>query len=599
MRTLVRAATKPSAGRQRGFSFITFVIGLLLAVGTVFAFNLIMKTVRPTGQVEKTEAHFVRISDALVAYVTQNGRLPCPAAPNALDGRANPETATTACASAAGIVPWGTLGLPQDAVLDGWNRLISYRVLDGNTGLTQAEGASMVNCDLALPYGPDVLPGNGLCRTDHQNLAKQFLSGKGIVVDQAGNLNNGVAFVLISHGESGLGAYVPGGSRLAMPASAAELANTAAVGPFKQLAHSNPGTDPAAAGHFDDRLQWMRIEDLIRKSGLTARDWPQAGGAQITASTLANMDSTGAGHFNATTRPGGESFSAATTTDTGGGAIPTLSFGAGLTNNFANCAWWPTPFRIVSGGDTFALRLYIEFAVADSSRSGFPNDFGGFVTGFLPAIVAGVPTTINTSLCGNPDPVNTRDLGWDNAGVGNLPSSRFGTEYDARTNPAYSDPSSLNHVAFVQDGTRHGFNASGCSGLSNSYSFADFEQKQPDCYRGSGNTWLRDGLNRFHRLRVEVSTRQSACSDGTKITTWFIPEGTCPDGSTDPLCVAAKSLSAAFQPESPPSAVIKLERCLPASSGIHDQLYFGITASNGRASAQPAVYFRNLAASVF
>ena len=100
-----------------------------------------------------------------------------------------------------------------------------------------------VDCDIGLPFGPEDLPATGLCRPDHLNLEKQYLANKGLIVNDSGNLVNGVAFVLISHGESGFGGYALGGTQLQLPASTAEMANTGAVGTFQQLAHSNPGID--------------------------------------------------------------------------------------------------------------------------------------------------------------------------------------------------------------------------------------------------------------------------------------------------------------------------------------------------------------------
>ena len=167
------------------------MVGFLLAVATVFAANLIFRTERGAAAAEVTQANMTRIREAVVAYVALNQRLPCPAAPT--DGRAAPETATTItdpCASPSGVVPWRTLGLTEESALDGWNRLISYRVLDGATGLTQADGASMVNCDTKVPYGADVLPANGLCTTPvgpevgSQESGQPILEGQGAADQQ-------------------------------------------------------------------------------------------------------------------------------------------------------------------------------------------------------------------------------------------------------------------------------------------------------------------------------------------------------------------------------------------------------------------------------
>ena len=67
---------------------------------------------------------------------------------------AAPTTATppaTLCTFRNGTVPWVTLGLSADDAVDAWGRKISYRVYDGPTGMTQALGASMSDCDTVEP----------------------------------------------------------------------------------------------------------------------------------------------------------------------------------------------------------------------------------------------------------------------------------------------------------------------------------------------------------------------------------------------------------------------------------------------------------------
>lgn len=577
------------------------VVGMILATAVVFATNLIMRTSRPSGQVEVTRTNFDKINTALIAFVTVNGRLPCPAKPGAVDGKADPDSATTNCGTPGGVVPWGTLGISAETAMDGWNRLISYRVLDGSRGLTQADGASMVNCDTYRPYSVDPLPGTGLCKADHSNLASQFLANKGLVINNDGTLVNGAAFVLISHGESGFGAYFSGGQRLQLPAGTAEVANTGTASPFYLSAHSPPGTDPATAGHFDDILVWMRIEDLVKKSGLTARDWPDPKALEISAATLSNMNTTSSDRFNASTATSGETF-AATTSVSNGQSTATMAFGSGLTNQFANCAWWPTPFQIFNGVDRFTLRMYLEFSVADISRAGgTTNDFGGFVIGFLPyRSSAGVNTVIDPTLCG--DDVFVRNIGWANEGSsGNLPSPRFGIEFDPRPNTVIPNDPANNHLAVDFNGTRHDdVDASRC--FSSAYRHHLGDTNYPQCYTANSDQWLRDGLNKFHRMRIEISAYDAACAGGPRMQAWVIPETICPDGSVDALCVSSRSLADGFAPIDPlPPEVVMLNRCIdaPSPSNLYDQLYFGITAANGRASTAPALYLRNLGAGIY
>lgn len=573
------------------------MVGFLAAAAVISVATLLMSGERTSKAVEVTQRSLERINQALVAYVALNGRLPCPA--GVADGKAAPETATNTCTSGAGIVPWRTLGLTEDIALDGWNRLISYRVLDGATGLTQTDGASMVNCDTKLPYGAEVLPANGLCRTDHKNLDTQYLKSKGLVVSDNSTLINGVAFVLISHGESGSGAYQPSGIQTPLPTSAHELANTAAGGTYYRDIHSAPGTDPGNNQHFDDILTWMTISDVVRKSGLSARDWSPTEVPAITAASMQNMNTTGQGHFNVASGSNG-SFSA-TTTSSSSGTTATLAFGAGASSVYSSCSWWPTPFLLYNSADRFTLSLYLEFAISSTSRGN--TDFGGFLIGFLPSISsAGVTTVINNNLCGEDG--RSRNLGWAydpsvSEDPGNLPSPRFGVELDSYSGSGVNDPD-YNHLAVDFDGTTHNnILASNCSSFPDSY---HTNNGTADCYTSGSDAWLRNGLQKFHRMRIEVTPRDTTCpsSYSSRLKAWVIPETVCPDGSADAFCTAAKTVSTAFSPSLPLTAgVIALDRCIAAPAiNLFDQLYFGIMATN-RSGTSAAVYFRNLDATAY
>ena len=392
-----------------------------------------------------------------------------------------------------------------------------------------------------------------------------------------------------------------------MPASAHELANTAAGSPFFQDTHSAPGIEPSNAGHFDDILAWVTITDLISKSGLTARDWPGSTPPAITGETLQNMNTTGAGHFNAT----GDATHTFTATTTGSGPDPdTLSFGdAGASSIYSSCAWWPTSFRLFNSVDRFTLSMYLEFAVADTSRG--TTDFGGFLVGFLPyQSSAGVDTVISNTLCG--EDRFARNLGWAyDASVtpaserGNLPSPRFGIEYDAFPNsgPNYLDPP-YNHLAVDFDGTKHNdVLAADCLNTGDTYQYDGGNSQSPQCYTSSSNAWLRSGLSKFHRLRLEVTPRDSTCTspDSSRIKVWIFPESICTDGTSDPTCRATSAVTQPFAPILPlATGVVALNRCIPASipGSLFDQLYFGIMASN-RSGVSPAIYFRNLDAAAY
>ncbi len=270
-----REATKLAVHKQRGATVLLFIVGMFLTMATIFAVKLLVPAQRGAKHSEVTDANLLAIQQAVVAYVALNGHLPCPANPAAAnDGVSDPVPPNSTCNSPAGVVPWTTLGLAPDLVLDGWNRRISYRVFQGATGLTQAGGASMANCDTNLPVAPAPLAPGDLCTLAHTNLDTQFLAGKGLQVNDSGNLISGIAYLLISHGESGYGAYLPGGGRVQLPTAGDELTNTGAASPYFRKPHSDAGIDPTAAAHFDDVLAWVTISELAARSGVEARDWP-------------------------------------------------------------------------------------------------------------------------------------------------------------------------------------------------------------------------------------------------------------------------------------------------------------------------------------
>jgi hypothetical protein len=190
-----------------------------------------------------------------------------------------------------GIVPWNALGLTQAQVTDEWGRMISYRVFDGVFGLTQDMGASALNCSNNILPASAVAPtANGLCdtaslplRTLHTPATPTFITDlatpydKGLVVNDFGTVENHVAFVLISHGPSGLGGYMPTGNRM-MPlpvAGALDYPNTQSFpSTFSRQAVSNPSFSPGTIGHYDDSVTYVTIAELLRSANQDARSWP-------------------------------------------------------------------------------------------------------------------------------------------------------------------------------------------------------------------------------------------------------------------------------------------------------------------------------------
>jgi hypothetical protein len=272
---------RPVRNPRGSRGLVTVLVVLLLAAFAV-AFLFFGAMGHPSKLVDASTADaasFRKLGDALARFVMLNRRLPCPASGTAHTGAEDPQASatdftqgTTTCNSPSGVVPWQVLGLSQADALDPWGRYVSYRVFDGATGFTRTNGISVGDC-----INESTLTGysTGSCATTHENTLGDFFSGKGITVNDFGTANTGIAYVLISMGETGNGAYYPGASAPnTMPSgSSKEFLNAGSAGTYWTLAASSPQTDALDANHFDDALSYATAFD-VATAAKSARPWP-------------------------------------------------------------------------------------------------------------------------------------------------------------------------------------------------------------------------------------------------------------------------------------------------------------------------------------
>ena len=277
------------ARSQRGASGVFVVIVLLLALAAIGAVIMFQRGTDQVANVNETRAKLALAATAVEQYTSTALRLPCPADPTLDTGDEVPPAAGK-CGNNTGTIPWRTIGLRRDDSIDAWGRKLSFRVYNPNAGggsLVQANGASMVNCypDTAAGGGTD---GNGLCKADHTTSSFDFLAGKGLKLTDYGTVHNDTAFVVISHGATGLGGYTVSGIQLAN-ASGDELFNTRATGPFSIDPFSGPDVPAGAPSFFDDLLVYRSVADLAAHANLGPRNWPApvTAAATLDAATLA------------------------------------------------------------------------------------------------------------------------------------------------------------------------------------------------------------------------------------------------------------------------------------------------------------------------
>lgn len=230
---------------------LAMVATLLITVAVTLSIRMLDAATAKTGQAVELESRMQRIKDALIQFAMLNRRLPCPANGALANdpGTAAPTGPVNACTAnqAAGVIPWAELGIPREMSIDPWGRKITYRVFQGVTGMTRLNG---VGCGATHP-----LPCTGAALLTVQRASPPNITD--------------AAFVLVSHGASGLGARLPEGAQMPLPAAAnlAERNNYANAGPFSDIPHTGPSVDPAATAHFDDIVHFVTLNALATAVG--------------------------------------------------------------------------------------------------------------------------------------------------------------------------------------------------------------------------------------------------------------------------------------------------------------------------------------------
>ena len=234
--------------RQQGFSLIEIsLVVVIMAIigGSILA---LLSTQQSSARTSATHTKQDAVKQALINFVGQNRRLPCPAVatlaagtPNYGREATNPGTCTSATIigatsnrNARGIVPWVALGLSDEATLDGYNRRFTYQVLLSETNLNAAT-LSGLRGNITLHSATPTAGGN---QTNAGRLATA---------------------VIVSHGNNGFGAYLPQtGVLMALPTGADELENTDNDVAFMQKDFSGSTTNP-----YDDIVLALSPADLL------------------------------------------------------------------------------------------------------------------------------------------------------------------------------------------------------------------------------------------------------------------------------------------------------------------------------------------------
>ncbi len=251
----------PIAARQ-GFGLMEIALALAI-LGVISGFGLLsLPHFVRLDRHEHTERRLDRAENALFATIVRENRLLCPADPALGDGAAVDGCATAATdddSFSVGALPWASLGLAREDGLDARGRQITYAVSN------RLVGPSSLQCvigSMAAPAARGVIPVLGIDKT---------------ALPPAGGR---AAFVLITHGPNGLGAFTSRGGTIpvgaAGPAEAENLpiAGAATLGRLASAGaalHGQAAANDDSAPLFDDRLRVWTTPALLLHLGCQYR----------------------------------------------------------------------------------------------------------------------------------------------------------------------------------------------------------------------------------------------------------------------------------------------------------------------------------------
>lgn len=301
--------------KQSGFTMVELAIVITMAGIAFFAIANTYTSLDTKIRRDRTFVNFAAIEDALAAYAARNYRLPCPMAPDfgavvEPYGAEMGSTATGAvtpadCPILEGIVPFATLSLDEETARDGYGHFITYRVArpfarDPEDGAnvhencrsrawmhTAMNGGGSVNINPRLARfccrAPEGLPNEldvdfrrdfGAGVQNMWRLGTDGTAARYAAVNTAGPVLAATtyatnvtrpAYVLLSHGRLGVGAFSRDGTGLRQPGrrGTEETINGTETESRFILA---PNTDIANNRMYDDLMVWGTQDTILARS---------------------------------------------------------------------------------------------------------------------------------------------------------------------------------------------------------------------------------------------------------------------------------------------------------------------------------------------
>jgi prepilin-type N-terminal cleavage/methylation domain-containing protein len=242
----VLVALRRLGRHEGGFTLVEMAI-VLAIMGVLIAMLVpLLGNIAETNRNELTMTRLGDIDDALIVFLRQTGRLPCPAAPDG-EPLGVERSGCSIAGSNDGIVPFRTLGLPQAGARDGYGDYFTYHV--------------------ASDYAAASLPAGLNDEFGYCLVAPGVPNGTLMIEDLRGNPVTGqpIAYVVVSHGKNGRGRYGPPGTDRINTEAAGLLESENSDGDDR-FVDSVPIAESAERGPYDDRLLWRTRDALADKA---------------------------------------------------------------------------------------------------------------------------------------------------------------------------------------------------------------------------------------------------------------------------------------------------------------------------------------------
>jgi prepilin-type N-terminal cleavage/methylation domain-containing protein len=228
--------------QHSGFSLIELcislsILGIMIGVGSG-----LLRTYHRVHCHKVTEEHQNHILKAVVWFVLQEKRMPCP---SSLESRGQESLGQW-----SGLVPFKTLGLSQKVAKDGFGHWMRFIVEPSLTDIQMRKPRPLALCKFFL---------------DASNSLTLFEKGEPIV--DSGNMN-GIACIVISHGPKGIGS--PGHSRSALGHAVLSKGKMMNMQEGSDYCYS-PALDDT--GIWDDYVSFKTKLQILQEIGLTCQDY--------------------------------------------------------------------------------------------------------------------------------------------------------------------------------------------------------------------------------------------------------------------------------------------------------------------------------------